>query len=250
MNEKSTTCVALVTGGTSGIGLATVRALHNEGYRVVLTGQSPERLEAAKKILPENVLVLRADSRSTADAEQIAAVIGDKFGRLDAAFLNAGIGQMLPFEAVNESTYNDHFDTNVKGPYFMLQKILHLFDASGSVVFTSALGASKGTPNWSLYSATKGALNALVRALAVELGPRRIRVNSISPGPIDTPAFSKLGLLPESVEQFKTAVTGQAPLRRIGSGADVAHLVTFLASQNSSYITGVDIAIDGGLLAS
>jgi len=249
MDEKSTTRVALVTGGTSGIGLATARVLHDEGYAVVITGQNSARLETAGKMLPENVLVIRADSRSIADAERLAEVVGNTFGRLDAAFLNAGIGRMLPFEVIDESTYNDHFDTNVKGPYFTLQKILPLFDGAGSVVFNSALGASMGLPNWSLYSATKGALNAMVRSLAVELGPRGIRVNSISPGPIDTPAFGKLGLPLQQVEQFKEAVSGQAPLRRIGSAADVARLVTFLASQDSSYITGVDIAIDGGLLA-
>jgi NAD(P)-dependent dehydrogenase (short-subunit alcohol dehydrogenase family) len=250
MNEKLRPRTALITGGTSGIGLATARALHNEGYAIILTGQNADRLEAARKMLPESVLVLRVDSRSIDDAKRLAEVIGDKFGRLDAAFLNAGIGRMLPFEAIDEATYSDHFDTNVKGPYFTLQKILPLFDAKGSVVFNSALGASKGVPNWSLYSATKGALNALVRSLAVELGPRGIRVNSISPGPIDTPAFNKLGLPPEKVAQFKESVIGQAPLRRIGSSEDVARLVAFLASQDSSYITGIDIVIDGGLLAS
>lgn len=249
MYKNSTPRVALVTGGTSGIGLASARLLLDEGYSVVLTGQNPERLDAARKSLPENIFVLRADSRSIADAVRIAEYIKDKFGRLDVAFLNAGIGRMLPLEAIDEPSYNDHFDTNVKGPYFTLQNILRLFDAEGSVIFTSALGASMGVPNWSLYSATKGALNALVRSLSVELGPRRIRVNSISPGPIDTPAFDKLGLPPEVLEQFKESVTGQAPLRRIGSSEDVARLVAFLASPHSSFITGVDIPIDGGLLA-
>lgn len=240
---------ALVTGGTTGIGLSTARVLHAQGFAVLVTGQNPDTLAAAKRTLPGDVFVLRADARSIADAELVAAELRQRFGRVDVAFLNAGVGRMLPIEAVDEATYDDHFDINVKGQFFTLQKILPLVTKGGSVIFTGAIGAHTGIPNWSVYTATKGALLAMVRALAAELAPRGIRVNSVSPGPVNNAAFDKLGLPPDAIAAFREGVPMRVPLGRFGAEEEIARAVAFLASSAASFITGVDIPVDGGIAA-
>jgi NAD(P)-dependent dehydrogenase (short-subunit alcohol dehydrogenase family) len=247
MTTNSSRPVALITGGTTGIGLATARALHAEGYAVLVTGQNPDTLEAARRMLPEEVLVFRADARSASDAERVAGKIKERFGKVDVAFLNAGVGRLMPIEAVDEAAYEEHFGINVKGQFFTLQKVLPLLTRGGSVIFSGALGPKKGIPNWSVYSATKGALLAMVPALAVELAPRGIRVNAVSPGPIDTPAMDRLGLPAEVMRGFKETIGARVPLGRFGVAEEVASLVVFLVSAGASYITGANIVIDGGL---
>ena len=153
----------------------------------------------------------------------------------------------MPMQDVDEATYDEHFDVNVKGAFFTLQKVLPLLGAGSSVIFNGAVGARKGLPQWSVYSATKGALTSMTRALSSELAPRGIRVNIITPGPIDTPALGKLGLPPGQLDEFKKAATGGAPMGRIGTSDEVAQVVAFLASPAASYITGADIVVDGGL---
>lgn len=241
--------IALITGGTTGIGLATARVLHAQGFAVLVTGQNPDTLAAAKRALPDDVVVFRADARSVADAERVAAELRQRFGKVDVAFLNAGVGRMLPIEAVDEATYNEHFDVNVKGQFFTLQKILPLLGEGSSVIFTGATGAEKGIPNWSVYTGTKGALLSMVRALAVELAPRKIRVNMVTPGAIDTPAWGKLGLPAEVLSAFGENIGARVPLGRFGSDEEVARTVAFLASSAASYITGTNIVVDGGLAA-
>ena len=240
---------ALVTGGATVIRLATARVLQEQGFAVLVTGQNPETLAAARRALPEEIVVLRADARSLQDAEKVADELKQRFGRLDTAFLNAGIGRMLPIEAVDEATFDKHFAVNVKGQFFTLQKILPLLTKGGSVIFTGATGAHKGIPNWSVYTATKGALLAMVRALAVELAPRGIRVNSVSPGPINNAAFEKLGLLPEAIAGFREVVPTRVPLGRFGVEEEIARTVAFLASPAAGFITGTDISVDGGMAA-
>lgn len=237
---------ALITGGTTGIGLATARVLHDGGYAVVVTGQNPETLASARRALADDVVVVHADARALADAERVAADLQRRFGRLDVAFLNAGIGRRMPLEAVDEAAYDECFDVNVKGQVFTLQKILPLLGRGSSVVFNSAVSAHRGVADWSIYSAAKGALLSLARALAVELAPRGIRVNAVTPGPIDTPAFGKLGLPPPALSGLKEHVTARVPLGRFGSDEEVARAVAFLASSAASFITGAEIAIDGG----
>jgi NAD(P)-dependent dehydrogenase (short-subunit alcohol dehydrogenase family) len=238
---------ALITGGTSGIGLATALVLHEQGFGVLLTGQNPETIAAAQRVLPSDIVVLRADARVLASLDQVADEIRQRFGTLDAVFLNAGVGRMVPFEAVDELLYDDHFAVNVKGQYFTLQKVLPLLNKGASVIFNSAIGAKKGLPNWSVYSATKGALLALVPSLAIELAPRGIRVNAIVLGPIVTPAFTKLGLPPEGIKAFSEFIPTRVPLGRVGSDEEVARVVAFLASAAASFITGSTITVDGGV---
>jgi NAD(P)-dependent dehydrogenase (short-subunit alcohol dehydrogenase family) len=247
---KSTTPVALITGGTTGIGLATAKEFHKRGYGVLATGNNPATLASAREELPPEVVVLQADAGQIASADMVADEVRTRFGRVDAVVLNAGIGRMLAIEAVDEATYDEHFAVNVKGQYFTLQKLLPLLEPGASIIFTTSVGSHIGAPNWSVYTATKGALMAMVRALAVEMAPRQVRVNSVSPGPIDNAAFAKLGLSPEELHQFKAALPQRVPLARFGVENEIARVVAFLASDEASFITGEDIRVDGGLAAS
>jgi NAD(P)-dependent dehydrogenase (short-subunit alcohol dehydrogenase family) len=239
--------VAFITGGTTGIGLATAQLLHRLGFAIVVTGANPETLAAARCSLPGEVVVLKVDARILSDTARVAEELKQRFGRVDFAFLNAGIGRMLPLEAVDEAAFDEHFDVNVKGQFFALQKILPLLSEGGSVLFTSAVGAQRGFPAWSVYSATKGAISGLVPALAAELAPRGIRVNAIRPGPIETPAFDKLGLPAEMTAAFRQGIPQRVPLGRFGTVEEVAEVAAFLASPAARYITGTTIDVDGGM---
>lgn len=239
--------VALITGGTTGIGFATARLLHEHGFAVVATGQNPERIAAAQNALPEDVIVLRADLRVMSDTQAVADEVRSRFGRLDALFLNAGVGPMQPVEAVTEAAFDDNFTVNVKGQFFTLQKVLPLMPEGASVVLMSALGIYVGVPNYSVATATRGAMMAMVAPLSVELAPRRIRVNAVLPGAIETPAFAKLGLSAEQLAAFDQWITPRLLVGRVGSSQDVAHLVAFLLSPAASFINGTSIPIDGGM---
>jgi NAD(P)-dependent dehydrogenase (short-subunit alcohol dehydrogenase family) len=247
MTQTGSRPTALITGGTSGIGLATARVLHEKGFAVLITGANPETLAAAQRNLPGDVVVLKADARIMSDTARVADELKQRFGRLDFAFLNAGVGRMLPLEAVDEATFDEHFDINIKGQFFTLQKILPLLTPGGSVLFSTAVGAHRGFPNWSVTSATKAAICGLVPALAVELAPRAIRVNAIRPGPIDTPAIGKLGLPAEVIAAFREGIPQRTPLGRFGTAEEVAEVVAFLASPAARYITGTTIEVDGGM---
>lgn len=227
---------ALITGGTSGIGLATAHLLHAQGYRVFVTGSNPDSIDAARKELPAEVTAVRADSRSLTDLDALVAGID----RLDVLFLNAGFTSGLPVEAYDEATYDDLFAVNTKGKFFTLQKALPLFTDGGSIVFTVGIGATRGLGRGSATAASAGAVLALVPALAVELAPRRIRVNAVSPGPIATPIWN--GMPPEAVE----ATAARVPLGRMGTADEVASLVGYLASDAAAYLTGENIVVGGG----
>lgn len=242
--------VALVTGGTTGIGRATAELLHRNGARVAITGQNADTLSAARRELPADLVVLQADARSVADAERVASELQQRFGKLDILFLNAGIAQLAPFEAVTESFYEEHMNVNVKGVVFTLQKLLPLLAAGASVIVNTSVADRLGAPSRSIYSATKGAVAALVRCLAVELAPRGIRINSVCPATILTPIQAKFGLPPEIAAASAKHYTARIPQGRFGNAEEVAHAVLFLASPAASYITGVELPVDGGLAIS
>ena len=238
MTNEAMKSVALITGGTTGIGFATARVLHEKGFAVLVTGANPETLAAAQRSLPGEVIVLKADARSLSDAARVADELKQRFGRVDFVYLNAGVSRMLPLEAIDEAFFDEHFDINVKGQLFTLQQILPLLTNGGSVLFTTAVGAERGLPNYSVASATRGATAALVPALAAELAPRGIRVNAIRPGPIDTPAMGKLGLPAEAIAGFREMIPQRVPLGRMGTAEEVADVVAFLASSAARYVTG------------
>jgi NAD(P)-dependent dehydrogenase (short-subunit alcohol dehydrogenase family) len=246
-NSDSSRPVALVTGGTTGIGFATARLLHEQGYAVVTTGRDPERIALAKESLPKDVVVIRADARVISDTQSVADELRVRFGRLDALFLNAGVGPMQPVEAVTEAAYDDNFAVNVKGQFFTLQKVLPLMRAGGAVVLMSALGVYLGVTNYSVATATRGAMLAMVAPLAVELAPRRIRVNAVLPGAIETPAFAKLGLTPEQLGAFAEWLQPRLLVGRPGTADDVARVVAFLVSPAAAYVNGTCLPIDGGM---
>ncbi|MGV9849734.1 SDR family oxidoreductase [Streptomyces sp. NPDC003442] len=226
---------ALITGGTSGIGKATAELLHSRGYRVMVTGVG----NAANAGLPEDVMVVRADARSLPDLDHAMDLARRRFGSLDLLFLNAGISRPGPIESTDEDAFDALFDINVKGGFFTLQKALPLLNEGASVVFTVGAGEGIGAA----MTAAKGALLPLVRSLALELAPRRIRVNAVSPGMINTPAYSKMGISQEMIDSW----AGDIPLGRVGAPADIAEAVAFLASDAAGYITGDNLTVSGGI---
>ncbi|MEE4597867.1 SDR family oxidoreductase [Streptomyces sp. DSM 41524] len=226
---------ALITGGTSGIGKATAALLHSCGYRVMVTGLG----NVATAGLPEDVVVVRADARSLPDIDHAMDRARTRFGSLDLLFLNAGVSRPGPIESTDEDAFDALFDINVKGNFFTLQKALPLLNEGASVVFTVGAGEGIG----SAMTAAKGALLPLMRSLALELAPRRIRVNAVSPGMIDTPAYGKLGVSREMIDSWARDV----PLGRVGAPADIAEAVAFLASDAAGYITGDNLTVSGGI---
>jgi NAD(P)-dependent dehydrogenase (short-subunit alcohol dehydrogenase family) len=238
--------VALITGGTTGIGAATARLFRNEGARVLVTGASKARLEPARADLPgiEVVLCDQADPQATrALADDLAA----RYGRIDVLFVNAGIAEFAPLEELTEEAFDRLFDVNVRGALFAAKAAAPHIPAGGSIVFTSSTLASSGMANGSVYSATKAALRSFSRSLGAELAPRGIRVNVVSPGPIETPILSKWGLDVGQVDALKADYSTRIPLGRMGKADEIASTVLFLAS-DATYITGEEIIAGGGLV--
>jgi NAD(P)-dependent dehydrogenase (short-subunit alcohol dehydrogenase family) len=236
----------LITGGTTGIGLATAKLLSAEGAKVIVTGRNPETLAAAQRELP-GAIVVNSDSASLSAAQALGAEVKKHVEHLDGVFLNAGIVTFTPFESETPQHFDDMFNVNVRGPYFQLQSLLPLLGKPSAVVFTSSVSASLAGPSQSVYSATKAAIVSFGKTLAVELAPRGIRVNVISPGPIETPISKKLGLTEEQLKNLGEMFVAKTLLKRIGTADEVARLVRFLFSEDSSYILGSELTIDGGL---
>ena len=239
---------ALITGGTTGIGFATARRLLADGVaKLVVTGQDESRLAAAARELGSAVTPVRADVRSLAGLDTLAEAGREALGgRLDVLFANAGVGSFAPIEAVGEQFYDDQFDVNVKGMLFTIQKLLPLMGEGSSIVLNASAVNAKGVAGGHVYFATKAAVRSLARTLAAELAPRGIRVNAVSPGLVPTPFVGKMGLPQEALDGFAGMIKSQAPLGRLGKPEEIASAVAFLASDDATYVTAADLAVDGG----
>ena len=237
----------LITGGTSGIGLATAQLLSAGGAKVLVTGRNPATLAAAQKVLPAGAVILPSDSGSLSSSQALGAAVRQHVPHLDGAFLNAGIGQFGPIEAMTPQHFDDMFQVNVRGLFFQLQSLLPLLANPSSVVFNASVVAQLGLPGTSLYSATKAAVVSFGKTLAVELAPRGIRVNTLSPGPIATPIYSKLGMDADGQKGFEESMAAQSVFKRFGTADEVAQLARFLLSDESRYIVGTEMLVDGGV---
>ncbi|MFL5330401.1 MAG: glucose 1-dehydrogenase [Gemmataceae bacterium] len=238
--------VALVTGGNSGMGLASARLLAEEGANVVITGRRQKDLDVAAASIGPNALAVQGDVSKLADLDRLFATIKEKFGGLDIVFANAGLGTLAPLGQVSEEQFDREFDVNVKGLFFTVQKALPLLREGGSIILNASVAATKGMEAFSVYSATKAAVRSFARTWTTDLKARKIRVNALSPGPIETPIFTKMGLSHEQASGFKNSLPGMVPLGRMGTSEEIAKTVLFLASDDSSYITGIDLVVDGG----
>lgn len=237
----------LVTGGSSGIGLAAAEAFAAEGARVVITGRDAAALEQAQAAVGPNAVTLRSDAGSTADAKALAENLAARGLRLDAIFINAGTAKFAAFPEVDEALWEQIFDTNVKGPYFQIQALLPLLNAGAAIVINGSINARIGMPNTSVYAASKAAVISLAKTLSAELLPRGIRVNVVSPGPVATPIYGKLGLDAKALEATAAQIQSQIPLGRFGTPEEVAATVLHLSAPESAYIVGTEIIADGGM---
>ena len=238
--------IALVTGGTSGIGLATAKQFANEGAYVFITGRRDRELTAAVKAIGKNVTGVQGDVSNLGDLDRLFAQIKREKGRLDIVFANAGVARYGVFGKITEELYDSIFDVNVKGLLFTVQKALPLLPDGASIILNASIVASKGLSSNSVYSATKAAVRSFARTWTTDLRDRRIRVNAVSPGSIDTPGLSDLLASSETGEQRRKMIAGAVPLGRLGTADEIAKAVVFLASDDSSYVTGTELFVDGG----
>jgi len=238
--------IALVTGGNSGIGLATAKEFVNEGAHVFITGRRQQELDAAVKEIGKNVTAVKGDVAKLDDLDRLFAQIKRDKGKLDIVFANAGFATYAPLGAITEEQFDTHFNTNVKGVLFTVQKALPLIPDGGSIILNASIVASKGFPANSVYSATKAALRSFARTWTMDLKDRHIRVNAVSPGPIETPGLKQLLASSDVGAQRASALSSGVPLGRLGRPDEIAKTVVFLASDDSSFVTGTELFVDGG----
>jgi NAD(P)-dependent dehydrogenase (short-subunit alcohol dehydrogenase family) len=238
--------VALVTGGSSGIGLATAKRFIEEGARVFITGRRQAELDAAVATLG-TVTAIRADSSNLADLDAAFATIQNDAGTLDVLFANAGGGVVAPLGAITEAQYDATFGTNVKGVLFTVQKALRLLVDGGSIILNASTTGTKGTPGFSVYSATKAAVRNFARSWILDLAPRKIRVNVLSPGPIETPGLARLAPDADAAKALFAQMASAIPMGRIGRPSEVAAAAVFLASDDASFVNGIELFVDGGI---
>jgi len=239
--------IALITGGNGGIGLATAKQFVNEGAYVFITGRREPELAAAVKQIGRNVTGVQGDVSNLGDLDRLFAQIKREKGRLDIVFANAGVAKYAPLGSITEDLYDSIFDINVKGLLFTVQKALPLLPDGASIILNASIVASKGFSANSVYSATKAAVRSFARTWTTDLKDRRIRVNAVSPGSIDTPGLSDLLASSEVGEQRKKMISNTVPLSRFGTADEIAKAIIFLASDEASYITGTELFVDGGI---
>ena len=240
--------VALVTGGNSGIGLATATRLAREGAKVFITGRRQAELDAAVATVGNGALAIRGDIASAADIAHVVEIVSAKTGRIDILFANAGVGEFAPLGGISEAQFDKTFGINVKGTLMTVQTALPLMSAGGAIVITGSIASIKGSPAFGVYAATKAALRSLARSFASDLKGRGIRINVVAAGAVVTPGYkTQLKMTDEQIEGFRQHVAQQAPLGRVGEVDEIAKAVSFLASDDASYITGIELFVDGGM---
>jgi len=236
----------VITGGNSGIGLATAKLFHDEGAKVAISGRDQKTLDESVRVIGGDALAVKADVSKLADIDRLYNQVTAKFGKIDGLFANAGIAKFAPASESTEQLFDETFDINVKGLYFTLQKALPHLNNNAGIVLNSSVVNAKGSPTTTIYSASKAAVRSLARTFAAELVDRGIRVNVVSPGPIETPIFGRTGLPQAAIDEFANYIKTSNPMKRFGTPEEVAHAVLFLTSSEASYITGVDLKVDGG----
>lgn len=238
--------VAIITGATSGMGLQTAKRYLQEGAKVVLTGRSQEKLDALKGELQGDYLLVKAEASSISDSEELIKTTVDTFGKIDILFLNAGIFRVETIDGLTEELFDEVYNINVRGPLFTVKAAYNELNEGASIIFNTSVTNVKGFGGMSAYASSKAALRSLTRTLAAEFGPKGIRVNAISPGPIDTPIYGKHNVPQENIDAMAASFPSLVSLGRFGNADEVASTALFLASSDSSYITGTEIPVDGG----
>lgn len=239
--------IAVVTGGNSGIGLATAQTFVAEGATVVIVGRDQGSLDQAAKALGEKATAMRADVANLSDLDRLFASVKRDFGNIDIIIVNAGIGLVRPLVEVDETHFDRIMDINVKGAFFTVQKALPILNGGAAIVLVASAASIAGLPGLSVYNASKAALRSLARTFSAELIGRGIRVNAISPGPVQTPIFGKMDLGPEAVGKMGESILNKVPMRRMGTPQEIANAILFLASSDSSYVLGAELFADGGM---
>lgn len=246
MGNKLEGKIAVITGGNSGIGLATAKRFVSEGADVFITGRRKNELDVVVSEIGKKVTGIQSDVSNLTDLDRLYTMVKDQKGRLDILFANAGVGEFAPLGEISEEHFDKIFDINVKGVLFTVQKALPLFQDGGSIILTASSFVSKGIEAFSVYNASKAAIRSFARTWTVDLKHRKIRVNAVSPGPIDTPGIAGLAQNKEQLDQLKKSIITTIPMGRMGSPDEVAKVVAFLASDESSFITGTELSVDGG----